>query len=327
MRGKRRLGLVVLVTATAGMVLGSLPPTAAAAAAAPHLNTDRVAHLTPAGHARTSGSGGVAGDIDGDGWADVLGERGNGDLVSYRHSRDFHGTDTYPTAVTINSGWGMMRWVGVGDLDADGYADVLGITWDSSGTGGAMAVARNSGTFDGMRTLEPGLRWIGEGWGDFDLISPVDFNGDGFADLIARKAGTGDTYYYENQGGINGGATFAAPVLLVTGGQDDVYQGMADLTEDGNLDLVFVQSNGVLGVFDLANGTTYAVGWGWEGINAVVLTDVNADGAPDILGRVAGNGNLQAYRHIGSWNPDNPYVTYAAPVVVGHNWGINTIIT
>lgn len=269
--------------------------------------------------------GGRSADFTGDGVPDILARSASsGTLNVYPHAGRYSGTSTYGKPVLINAGWAGMRWIGAVDLNGDGFSDVVGIDWH-----GTMRVAVHSGTFDGTRTLVNGLVTINFGWQINDLVFPYDVNGDGFDDILARRQGTGDTYVYYNTGGINGTATLRAPELLISGGQQDLYQGMADVTMDGSPDLVFVQHNGVMGAHSFVDGT-YTLGFGWQGIDGVVLTEANLDGLPDVLGRRGRDGALLSYTHTGQWTPApdrTAYDTLNAPAVVGYNWYVNDIIT
>lgn len=333
-RGVVRTALVAGtgMAAVAGVL--AFGPTASAeraAAAAPreatahtvHLNVDRAAEMST----KSTGGGARSGDFTLDGAVDILARNAStGNLVVYPHSGTYSGTATFRGAVVINSNWGGIRWIGQGDLNADGAPDVVYV--DNSGV---MRVAPHTRTFNGTGTLGSG-QVIATGWGANDLIFTDDFNGDGFVDVLARRAGTGDTYLYVNNGGISGTETLQAPQLLLSGGAGDVEQTMGDFTGDGLTDLLFVQSDGVMGLFDFEvgeTGATYTLGYGWGIINTLTLADVNRDGWIDILGRRTDN-TLQAYRHSTLWAPDAngiAYSTLQAPQLLGYNWNINNVIT
>ncbi|MFE9500297.1 FG-GAP repeat domain-containing protein [Streptomyces collinus] len=77
-----------------------------------------------------------------------------------------------------------------GDLDGDRYNDVL--------------VRMSDGSLRGYKVkcgLAPQLsmayRKLGTGWNAYDVLtSPGDLTGDGRADLLARRASTGDVYLF-----------------------------------------------------------------------------------------------------------------------------------
>ncbi|MER5889598.1 trypsin-like serine protease, partial [Streptomyces sp. NPDC001941] len=121
-------------------------------------------------------------DIDGDGKADLVQHRTNGDLVVYRNL----GTKLGPGTV-MSSGWG--RFVDGADLGRLYFADVTGdgkADLIVHGRDGKVSVRKNMGTyFDG------GTDWS-SGWGRFvdgaDLgrLYFADITGDGKADLIVH---------------------------------------------------------------------------------------------------------------------------------------------
>lgn len=318
-------GLAAVATAVAVGPTASAEPAAPkeATAHAVRLDVDRAAELST----KSTGGGARSGDFTKDGAVDILARNANtNNLVVYPHSGVYQGTGTYQPAVVINGGWGGIRWIGQGDLNADGAPDVVYVD-----NAGVMRVAAHTGTFAGTGTLGSGVA-IGTGWGINDLIFTDDFDGDGFADVLARRANTGDTYIYFNNGGISGYSTLRAPQLLLSGGNGDVEQTMGDFTGDGFTDLLFVQSDGVLGLFDFEagdTGATYTLGYGWGIINTLTLADVNLDGWIDVLGRRNDN-TLQSYRHATTFGPDVDglaYGTLQAPQLLGYGWNINNVIT
>jgi len=319
MRSKGKLVLAALVAAGA---LAGFSSTAATAAPAERASGDAakpVVHIAPtAAHNRAAGTGGVGGDFTGDGRPDVLARDATyGSLYVYQNSGSFSGTGTYSTVHLINTGWSYMKWIGSADLNGDGFADVVSI--DGSGE---MRVAVND------EARAPALlsnQWLGSGWYINDLVTVVDYNGDGYDDLLARRAGTTSFYVYYNNGGVTGTTTFAAPQLAVSGLFAD-YISVADITADGTQDLIFRQ-NGSLYAYEFGGDVTL-LGTGWNTVDQISLADVNGDNHPDVIARKLSNGALQVYAHTGHWNPANN-VSYvlSAPVVVGYNWFIHNIIT
>lgn len=336
MRGALRMALVTgtgMATAAAVLALG---PTAsaehAATSVAPREAQERTVQLqvdrAPEAQTKSTGGGARSGDFTGDSIADLLARNAStGNLAVYPHSGTYNGTATFSPSTVINQGWGGIRWIGQGDLNADGWPDVVYVD-----NAGVMRVAANNGAFSGLTTLSSGTV-IGTGWTINDLIFTDDFNGDGFTDVLARRAGTGDTYIYFNNGGLTGTTTLQAPQVLLSGGAGDVEQTMGDFTGDGFTDLLFVQSDGVMGLFDFeadADGETYTLGYGWGIINAVTLADVNLDGWIDIVARRASDSTLHVYRHTTLWSPDADNIAFGtlnSPVLLGYNWNINNVIT
>jgi hypothetical protein len=330
---------VVAAAAAAAAVVTMLPVSAAAAesAKAPQAPAvveheagkafDRIAARANKGGVGTNsaGSGARSGDFTQDGTADILARQAsNGALKVYPHSGAFQGTATYRAAITINSGWGSMRWIGQGDLTGDGNPDVVYV--DAANT---MRVAPHSGTFNGTGTLTSSVA-ISTGWSINDLITTADLDGNGLDDVIARRRGTDTTYIYWNDAGLNGFSTLSPAEELVTGTAVDIEEVFADFTGDGVPDLLFVQNDGVMGLFDSANGGTYAVSYGWGIASAFVVTDVNRDGWNDVLARRRSDGALLAYRHSTNWAPagdGTAFGTLLGGVSLGAGWNTNNVIS
>lgn len=325
-------GLARLVSLAAGAAVVLSMSVVAVASAEPHAPTKgataRAAHYVPAhgtaGSMRTmsASSGGRSGDWTGDGIPDMLvRDRDTGQLMVIPHAGTFDGHNTYGEPVVINNGWGNARWVGQADLGGDGLADALALL-----PNGELWVYPHSGTFDGLNTLSlPTL--IGYNFDVHDLLFTGDVNGDGFDDLLARRAGTGNTFFYPNNGGVNGRQTFAAADLLAAGGQEDQEQNFADVTLDGIPDLVYVSPKGTLGAFDLANNESFDISDGWQTRTALTLTEINGDGHVDFLGRRASDDGLEVFVHSAAFDPANPGATLGAPIDVGVEAGNYDVIS
>jgi hypothetical protein len=326
----RRLGALAAAGAlTLGMAAVLGQPAAAAPTVPAGLSNMKVAESAPARQApmRAEQAGGNRSyDINLDGWADITARQAStGRLNVYPHSQSFNGTATFRPAVTINHGWGIMNWLAPGYVNADDAPDILARHAD-----GRLFVYPHSGTFSGTGTITaPTL--LGFGWNIHDIVFLDDWNGDGFDDILARPRGGDEVVLYLHSGTLSGTSTYQAPVVAITGASFDTWESMTDVTGDGFTDLIFRVSSGELGVFDLEanppNGQTYLLGFGWNINDRLLINDVDGDGWGDIVARRASNGNLYAYRHRGTWDPNNPTATFQAPVLLGFGWQTNDIIT
>jgi hypothetical protein len=150
------------------------------------------------------------------------------------------------------------------------------------------------------------------------LVS-ADFNGDGFADVIALSSifpggyGSSNLKTYLS----TGAGAFAAPTLTAAG-NNPVYVAAADLNGDGFLDVVSASFNdGALAVFfnDKATPGTFnpALVLNSPGASQVAIGDVNGDGLPDL---VSADYNVSLFLQTSAG-------TFAAPVSLypgGANW-------
>jgi hypothetical protein len=126
------------------------------------------------------------------------------------------------------SGWNGMREITpVGDLDRDGYPDLVAVQTST----GKLYLYRGRGT-----SLAP-RRLIGAGWNPFSELAGVgDFNRDGRVDLVARESATGYLWLYRS-----GAGAFGARTRIGTGWirMRDLV-GVGDFDRDGFTDLLAV---------------------------------------------------------------------------------------
>ncbi|MEU8883743.1 FG-GAP repeat domain-containing protein [Streptomyces hydrogenans] len=201
------------------------------------------------------------------GRGDTVGRDASGTLWYY--DRQFVSNQyDYPFAarVRVGGGWQVYdRIDGAGDLDRDGYMDLL-----ARDKAGVLWLYKGTGSLTGAR-FKARVR-IGGGWGAYDrLAGGADLTGDGRADLLARDRagvlwlykGTGDaTRPYAGRTQIGGGWQ-GYDQLVVTG----------DLTDDGKADAVARDRSGVLWLYKGTGKTTGTftgrtrIGGGWNTYN------------------------------------------------------------
>ncbi|MET7702287.1 VCBS repeat-containing protein [Streptomyces sp. NPDC005485] len=226
---------------------------------------------------------------------------GTGDLLTLNSS----GTLTFQQGTgkglfsgkTSGSGWSTsVMAVPFGDLNGDRCNDVL--------------VRVSDGSLRGYRpkcgaalTTSTSYTKFGTGWGAYNVLtSPGDLTGDRRADLIARKASTGDLYVFA----AKSDGTLAAGVRIRSAwtGYTKVV-GAGDLNGDGFGDVLARDRSGNLYRYDgLGNGKLkdrVKVFSDWGGsYNAVVgVGDITGDGKNDLVARDT-SGNL--YRNDGKGN-------------------------
>lgn len=132
----------------------------------------------------------TAGDLDGNGRADILGRvRATGQRVCYPLSA----VGTIGTRVPVRGDWSAFgELIGVGDLTSDGRADFISRRDD-----GRLMLFQGDGTCGGWTTSVD----LGPGWNAMDVIIGVgDADRDGNADIIARERATGTLWLYTRDG-------------------------------------------------------------------------------------------------------------------------------
>ncbi|MFB7713251.1 FG-GAP repeat domain-containing protein [Streptomyces sp. NPDC056105] len=183
-----------------------------------------------------------------------------------------------------------------GDLNKDGCNDVL--------------VRMKDGSLRGYKpkcgdplTTSAAYTKLGTGWSAYNVLtSPGDLTGDKRADLLARKASTGDIYVFaaKSDGTLATGKKIRSAWTTYT-----KIIGAGDLNGDGIGDVLARHKDGTLYRYDGAgNGSLkdrvkVFSAWG-ASYNAVVgVGDITGDGLGDLVER-DGSGNL--YRNDGKGN-------------------------
>ncbi|MBL7255557.1 FG-GAP-like repeat-containing protein [Paractinoplanes lichenicola] len=133
------------------------------------------------------------GDFNGDGFTDVITRNKDGELLLYRGNGKGYWIDG-STNIKIGTGWNRFTLIfSPGDFTGDGFTDVIGRT-----STGELHLYRGNGKGGWLNGSDPDV--VGTGWNQFtQILSPGDFTGDGFTDVIARNT-TGDLKLYRGNG-------------------------------------------------------------------------------------------------------------------------------
>lgn len=178
-------------------------------------------------------------DLNRDGFQDLVYRvASTGDVYWLHFALNSAQTDGSWTETKIFTNWKTRKAVVIpGDLTGDYLPDVLsedssGVLWLYPGKG--------NGTFSAR------VR-IGGGWSQYNQLRGVgDFNGDGKADLLARRSSGGDLYLYKGTG-KSGTGLFSARVKVRSGWTGfNTLAAVGDLTGDGKADLVARTTGGTL---------------------------------------------------------------------------------
>ncbi len=235
-------------------------------------------------------------DVNGDGRPDIAGFADSGVYVAVGNgSGGFGPVKKWSSQFGGGNGWSLSRNVRtLADVTGDGRADVVGFN------GPGVMVSRNAGS-----RFESATRWVSEfgssatagTWSTGRHLRLLgDVTGDGKADVV----GFGDTGV---QVSVSTGSRFREPVRWSSSfGRDNGWSPdltpryLVDMNGDGRLDIVGFRRDGVYVAHSTGSSFTAPKKWsgsfgldssgaGWRvDRDPRVVTDVDGDGRPDIVG-------------------------------------------
>ncbi len=204
------------------------------------------------------------------------------------------------TEVTPPLAFAFLAWaVDSADVNADGNVDLVALDADPLVNGLIILLGAGNGTF----TPSAESPYVIPGGGaqlPVDL-QVSDLDNDGALDIALVTQDGGNLYVYmgDAPGGIPDGTfTYNAAAFMAFGFQEAFFMDGADLTGEGNVDLVIgaVASPGNMhillgdgtGSFGLASQSPINTSMGVGGVVFPAIADMDADGIPDIV--VVNNG-------------------------------------
>jgi len=215
-------------------------------------------------------------DVDADGRRDlvVTGNAANGEhpnsIVYYPIPDDPRNTKFTRAFIADGDAVGFVHYLGFGDIDADGRADIA--TGAKIGNTFAFWKAPSSSSERWTRTELPGEQ---KGATNIEV---VDVNGDGHADLLASRGHGKGVLWFE-------GPTMTAHVI-----DDEILTphslAVGDMDADGDVDAVAVGIDSELVAWYANDGhgkfVRHTIATGQKSYD-VRLIDVDADGDPDVF--------------------------------------------
>jgi len=189
----------------------------------------------------------TAGDVDGDGYDEIVTGAGPGEVFG-PHVRgwNYDALDIYPISAISSFAYGTPKWgvnVACGDIDGDGIDEIV----TGPGPGNVFGPHVRGWNCDGgMVAPIPGVSYFAYGtlkWGV--NVACGDLDGDGYDDLVVGGLDSS----YDGQGGVLYGPTTGSLDLdeidLMVGGATDDYLGWfeagsaGDIDDDGYRDVLF----------------------------------------------------------------------------------------
>jgi hypothetical protein len=215
-----------------------------------------------------------AGDFNGDGKSDILWQNADGEV----QISELNGSSIIGGGIVGGNPGPSWHAIGAGDFNRDGKSDIL-----FQHTNGFVGIWELNGTqiIGGYGTLvgpSPGPAWKAVGTGDF--------NGDGYSDILFQHT-SGPVALWE----LNGTVVIDGPGIMVGGNPGPLWRtvGTGDFNGDGKSDILFQQTSGSVGIWEL-DGTNVIGGSGtlvgsnpgpsWQ---VKSTGDYNNDGYSDIL--------------------------------------------
>jgi hypothetical protein len=243
-----------------------------------------------------------AGDVNGDGYADLV-VGASVSNAAYVYLGGATGLATTPTTLTGPAGSGAFSAsvASAGDVNGDGYADLIVGAFISNSAyvylGGATGLATTPITLTGPAESQIFGR---------SVASAGDVNRDGYADLIVGANGSNTAYVY--LGGATGlsstPTTLTRPVGSAGFGESVASAG--DVNGDGYADVVvgaggsntaYVYLGGATGLATTPTTLRGPAGSSYFGLSVASAGDVNRDGYADLV--VGAFGSNTAYVYLG----------------------------
>ena len=267
-------------------------------------------YWTSEGYNATAGFGSsvaCAGDVNGDGYSDVLigapgysgGQAQEGNASMYIGTAD--GLEPTPgwvsATIQANSYFGWAT-AGAGDVNGDGFSDVLiGAALYDNGQGDEGAAFCFHGSATGLGSTWSWFTESDQGFAQFgrSVAGAGDVNGDGYSDVIVGaslydngQADEGRAYFFV--GGSTGIASTPAAILE----QDQANRqfgtcvaSAGDVNADGYSDVLVGSMTGAVAYYGSASGLPAAPNWirlGYSlGMSLATAGDVNGDGYSDVV--------------------------------------------
>lgn len=263
----------------------------------------------------------TAGDVNGDGRADLVGFASDGTYVALGQANGtfggvFKASNNFGAA-SVAGGWASQDAAPrfVGDVNGDGRDDVVGNGWN----GIYVALGQSDGTFATGIFASPDFlpsTWTSQNTRPRHL---ADVNGDGRADLV----GFATDGVFIALGQANGTFASAARATWEFGANAgwanaELYpRALQDTNADGRADIVAFASDGVYVALGLANGTfANAVryetpfdttdNWSGQSTRPRLIGDITGDGRADFVAIGADGAHVQTNA---VWNSDGGFYT------------------
>jgi len=261
-----------------------------------------------------------AGDVNGDGYSDVIvgANSANKAFVYFGSASGLAATAAWTVTGANNFGGSVS---GAGDVNADGYSDIL------VGASGGNKVYGYYGSATGPAATASWTSPTGSGSYGWSVAPAGDVNSDGYSDVIIGANSANRAYvYYGSSTGLS-----AAAVTILTGTAGLFGNSVAcagDVNGDGYADVIvgssggnnaFVYHGGAGGISTTSAWTITSAGGSLYGNSVSGAGDVNGDGFADVV--VGAYGANKSYVYFGSTTGLSATAAWTGTGATGNNYG------
>jgi hypothetical protein len=163
------------------------------------------------------------GDLNHDGLPEIVARKpsaSGGALYAYPHVAGVTAIagSSWSASVQIGSGWNIFSEITLGDLNSDGYPELVAINATS---GALVAYPHQAGVTSIAGTSWTASVTVGSSWNQFDTLAVSDLDGNGLPELVVRKpaSSNGAMIAYPHQAGVTAiaGTSWTTPVQIGSG--------------------------------------------------------------------------------------------------------------
>jgi flagellin-like hook-associated protein FlgL len=244
----------------------------------------------------------ISGDLNGDGYDDLVASGGNANRIDVL----LGGVSGF-TSATYTSG-STSAGVNLADFNGDGITDIANLTHFDSRLN--IFLGHGDGTFNPRISTFVGGSPMG--------VAVGDVNRDGRIDIATVEASSQqvDIRFGNGDGTFNGSVTFAVGPISVDAGIQ-----MADADLDGDMDIFAGTGSGVITIYSNGDGTFTAPQTLTTSFTSKVsLGDLNNDGLIDIVAANSTSGGVASFLNqttIGAAFPEVDFGTSSKALITG----------